>query len=171
VEQKGHVVLFQAARMLIQEKIPLEIVCVGDGPLRPQLETLIHEHGLINHVRLIGWQTEDEVLRWLIASRALVLPSLAEGLPVVMMESLAVARPVIGTYVAGVPELILPGINGWLVPAGDAKSLASAMRTALTTDATTLTAMGQRGQAIVRERHAAATSARKLATAIAGPAD
>ena len=62
----------------------------------------------------------DEIL----AARALVLPSFAEGLPVVIMEAMALRRPVITTYVAGIPELVRDGENGWLVPAGDVEALA-----------------------------------------------
>ena len=60
--------------------------------------------------------------------QALILPSFAEGLPVVIMEAMASARPVIATTIAGIPELITPDC-GWLVPAGDAQALASAIET------------------------------------------
>ena len=64
-------------------------------------------------------------------ARALVLPSFAEGLPVVIMEAMALRRPVISTYVAGIPELVRPGENGWLVPAGDVEALAELCRLVL----------------------------------------
>ena len=63
----------------------------------------------------------------------MVLPSFAEGLPVVIMEALALHRPVISTYVAGIPELIQHGKNGWLVPPGDVSSLKTAMQELLNT--------------------------------------
>jgi glycosyltransferase involved in cell wall biosynthesis len=59
--------------------------------------------------------------------RALVLPSFAEGLPVVIMEAMALRRPVICTYIAGIPELVQDGKNGWLVPAGDVDALVEAI--------------------------------------------
>ena len=61
----------------------------------------------------------------------MVLPSFAEGLPVVIMEALALGRPVISTYVAGIPELVEPGVCGWLVSAGSIEALTDKMRMAL----------------------------------------
>ena len=73
-----------------------------------------------------GWQDEAGVRAALAVAQALVLPSFAEGLPVVAMEAMAAGRPVIGTLIAGLPELVTPE-TGWLVPAGDARALAGAM--------------------------------------------
>ena len=78
-------------------------------------------------MRVLGWCSEARVREEIAAARALVLPSFAEGLPVVLMESLALGRPVITTWVAGIPELVRAGENGWLVTAGDVGELASAM--------------------------------------------
>ena len=69
-------------------------------------------------VELAGWKSGAEVRAALLASRAMVLPSFAEGLPVVIMEALALHRPVVSTYVAGIPELVEDGVCGRLVPAG-----------------------------------------------------
>jgi len=93
----------------------------------------------------------------------MVLPSFAEGLPVVLMESLALGRPAISTYVAGIPELIEHRVNGWLVPAGAITPLADAMREALTLTPEALEAMGRSGAARVARQHTAATEAAKLA--------
>ena len=103
------------------------------------------------------------------AARALVLPSFAEGLPVVIMEALALGRPVISTYVAGIPELVESGRHGWLVPAAAIEPLASAMTAALTADTIDLQAMGRAGAARVAEQHNVNTEAKKLAELIAGP--
>ena len=84
-------------------------------------------------------QVRNEIL----AARALVLPSFAEGLPVVIMEAMALRRPVISTFVAGIPELVHPGEHGWLVPAGDVEALASAMQACLDTPTETLARMGE----------------------------
>ena len=85
---------------------------------------LIARYELQNVVRITGWISSDQVREEILAARALVLPSFAEGLPVVIMEAMALRRPVISTYVAGIPELIHPGEHGWLVPAGDVEALA-----------------------------------------------
>src|SRR3982751_856742 len=75
--------------------------------------------------------------------RALVLPSFAEGLPVVIMEAMALRRPVISTFVAGIPELVETGKCGWLVPAGDVPALVEAMRQSLQASPTELERLGK----------------------------
>ena len=81
--------------------------------------------------RITGWLSSEQVREEILAARALVLPSLAEGLPVVLMEAMALRRPVLTTYVAGIPELVRPGENGWLVPSGDVEELAAALEEVL----------------------------------------
>jgi glycosyltransferase involved in cell wall biosynthesis len=83
----------------------------------------------------------------------LVLPSFAEGLPVVIMEALALGRPVVSTFVAGIPELVQPGHNGWLVPAGDAEALAKAIGEVLAAPIPVLEQMGQVGREQVLAEH------------------
>ena len=78
------------------------------------------------------------------------------------MESLAMERPVIATYIAGVPELVQNGVSGWLVPAGTVEPLADAMREALTLDPQRLHEMGKAGAKIAAQNHTATTEARKL---------
>ena len=102
------------------------------------------------------------MLEELLAARALVLPSFAEGLPGVFFEALALGRPVITTYIAGHPELIEQGVNGWLVPAGAVEPLVEAMASALTLDAATLSRMGRSGARSVAERHNVYTEVAKL---------
>jgi glycosyltransferase involved in cell wall biosynthesis len=94
----------------------------------------------------------------------MVLPSFAEGLPVVIMEALALSRPVISTYVAGIPELVEPGTCGWLVPPGSLEALTEAMRTALQTPVEKLEQMGRVGAERVAQHHNAAIEGSKLAT-------
>ena len=114
-------------------------------------------------MRITGWISGSRVREEILAARALVLPSFAEGLPVVLMEAMALRRPVISTYVAGIPELVLPGENGWLVPAGDAASLADTMQACLVTQADVVKRMGMLGHKRVIECHDAREEAAKLA--------
>ncbi len=162
-EQKGHLVLLEAAGRLAAEGLPFKLILVGDGPLRPQIETTIAQLGLQNHVEITGWASNPEVQQQILASRAMVLPSFAEGLPVVIMEALALSRPVISTYVGGIPELVEPGTCGWLVPPGSVESLTEAMRAALQTPVEKLEQMGREGALRVAEQHNAAIEASKLA--------
>ena len=89
---------------------------VGDGELRSAIESLIERHRLGAHIDITGWVSSAEVQKQLLAATALVLPSFAEGLPVVIMEAMALRRPVISTFVAGIPELVRDGENGMAGP-------------------------------------------------------
>jgi glycosyltransferase involved in cell wall biosynthesis len=169
-EQKGQAILIQAAARLRERGHDFELVVVGDGPMRGELEQLIDQSDLRRHVRITGYQGSEGVFQELLAARALVLPSFAEGLPVVFFEALALGRPVIGTYIAAHPELIEPGVNGWLVPAGAVEPLVDAMAEALTADTTELERMGRTGAARIAERHNIERSAQKLAALFANPA-
>ena len=162
VRLKGHVFLLDAAARLATEGIPFEIVLAGDGPFRPQITKMIEERNLQDRVRLAGWLDTEQVRQAILESRAMVLPSLSEGLPVVLMESLALGRPAIATAISGIPELIEAGVNGWLVPVGSAEALAVAMRQALETPRDRLEAMGRAGAATVAEKHDASCEARRL---------
>lgn len=163
-EQKGHLLLVEAASQLAIEGLQFRLVLVGDGPLRPQIETMIAQLGLQNHIEITGWASNHDVQQQILAARAMVLPSFAEGLPVVVMEALALSRPVISTYVAGIPELIESGVCGWLVPAGCVEDLAAAMRSALQLPVEKLDQMGQIGSKRVAIRHNSAMEASNLAT-------
>jgi colanic acid/amylovoran biosynthesis glycosyltransferase len=171
-EQKGHLLLVEAAARLAAEGTPFEVVLVGDGPLRSQVEELIHRHHLEDRVRLAGWMSSDQVRGAIEGSRALLLPSFAEGLPVVVMEALALGRPVITTAIAGIPELVESGVTGWLVPAGSVEALVDAMRACLAASPERLAEMGRAGAARVARHHDASREAEKLARlfqASAGP--
>jgi glycosyltransferase involved in cell wall biosynthesis len=161
-EQKGQMLLLEAARLLRDAGQPLELVLAGDGEMRPDIERLVAQYGLQQQVRITGWVSAEQVRAELQAARALVLPSFAEGLPVVIMEAMALHRPVLSTYVAGIPELVQPGQHGWLFPAGDVQALAQAMRECLQASPSTLQAMGDAAHTRVLQRHNADTEAAKL---------
>lgn len=161
-EQKGQLLLIDAVRRLSERGTKFELVLAGDGEMRPELETLIARYKLQNTVRITGWISSDQVRDEILAARALVLPSFAEGLPVVIMEAMALRRPVISTFVAGIPELINPGEHGWLVPAGDAEALAAAMQTCLDAPFETVAQMGEAARGRVLERHDVDREAAKL---------
>ncbi len=161
--EKGQILLVQAAAILRSEGIAVEIVLVGDGPARAEIEAEARRLGVDGAVRLLGWQSAAEVRRAISESRALVLPSFAEGIPVVLMEAMALRRPVIATYVGGTPELVLPGENGWLVYPGSIEELVGAMREALRAPARHMDGMGERGRRRVLERHDVSVEVARLA--------
>jgi glycosyltransferase involved in cell wall biosynthesis len=162
-EAKGQLLLIEAMATLAAGDILCELVLVGDGPMRGAVETMIHRHGLANRIRITGWIGSTQVRDEILAARALVLPSFAEGLPVVIMEAMALRRPVLCTYVAGIPELVRPGENGWLFPAGSVEELASAMQDCLLKSADDLKKMGDAGYARAIARHSIDMEADKLA--------
>lgn len=151
--EKGQLVLLRAAALLAREGIEFELVLAGDGEMRGRIESEILRCGLARHVRITGWLDANQVREEILASRALVLPSFAEGLPVVIMEAMALRRPVISTFVAGIPELVEPGETGWLVPAGDIDLLAAAMKQCLAAPTDRLLAMGELARLRALERH------------------
>ncbi|MFT0520088.1 glycosyltransferase family 4 protein [Pseudomonas faucium] len=162
-EQKGQLLLLQAAQQLAGQGIDFELVLAGDGEMRAQIETLIARYGLQAQVRITGWISSAQVRDEILAARALVLPSFAEGLPVVIMEAMALRRPVLTTFVAGIPELVRPGENGWLFPAGAVDELAGAMADCLAQPAEVLQRMGEAARQRVLERHDIDREAAKLA--------
>lgn len=166
-EQKGQMMLIRAMARLRGQYPDLHLVLVGDGEMRADLERAIADHGLTEAITLTGWLDEAGVRAELAAAHAMILPSFAEGLPMVIMEAMAAARPVIATYIAGIPELVRPGETGWLVPAGDVQALADAVADLVATPAAQLAAMGQAGRARVLARHDADLGAARLAGHIA----
>ena len=161
-EQKGHLILLEAVSRLAEQGEEFKVTLVGDGPLRSEIETLIYQLKLQDYVEITGWATNAEVQHHILNAQAMIVPSFAEGLPVVVMESLALGRPVLATYIAGMAELVEPGVCGWLVPAGSSEKLAAAMATVLHTPLETLAAMGQAGAKQVARDHNAALEAAKL---------
>ena len=162
-EQKGQLLLLEAARLLAAQGVEFELVLAGDGEMRAEIETLIADYGLQARVRITGWISSEQVRAEILVARALVLPSFAEGLPVVIMEAMALRRPVLSSYVAGIPELVRPGENGWLYPAGAVDELAAALADCLAQPAEVLQRMGEAAYQRVLERHNIDTEAAKLA--------
>jgi len=159
--QKGLPVLVDAIAQIAPRFPALRVTIVGDGPLRAALEARAAASGITPHVDFVGAASNDAVRGHITDARALVVPSFAEGLPVVIMEALALRRPVIATAIAGIPELVDTGC-GWLVPAGSAEALAAAMAEALDADPAALVRRGDVGHARVRAHHDASRNAAEL---------
>ena len=162
-EQKGQLLLLEACRNLKQKGIEFDLVLAGDGEMRTEVERMITVYAISDCVRITGWISSQQVREEILASRAMVLPSFAEGLPVVIMEAMALKRPVISTYVAGIPELVIDGESGWLVPAGSALDLTNALEAMLSAPYQQLIDMGEAAYHRVKQRHDIDTEASKLA--------
>lgn len=169
VEQKGQMSLVPMMARLRERHPDARLTLVGDGPLRGDLESAVAAAGLAGAVDFAGWLDEAGVRAALEASHALVMPSFAEGLPMVVMEAMAAGRPVIATYIAGVPELVQPGRTGWLVPAGDAEALADAAAELAEMSPQRRAEMGRAGRARALARHDIDAAAGRLAALIRCP--
>lgn len=146
--EKGHLVLFKALASLKAKGLPFHCTLVGDGPMRSELETRVRDMGLDDCITFAGAQPPPQVADRFRQANVGLLASFGEGIPVVLMEAFSHARPVISTYVGGIPELVRDGVNGYLVPPGSAGDLAYAIERVLQ-DPTAAAAMGQRGRETV----------------------
>ena len=162
--QKGHFLLLNSIGKLISKNYSCQVTLVGDGELRPVIEKQIKELELQDYIQITGWASNSTVRKIIVESHLFVLPSFAEGLPVVLMESLALSRPVISTYMAGIPELVEVGKCGWLVAAGSEEALTNTLETALQASSQTLESMGKAGATRVKELHSINKEVKKLAS-------
>lgn len=160
--QKGLPLLLEAANELKRRGRSFRLTLVGEGEMRSEIEAMIAARGLEQDVVLAGLADTKAVIDHLRQARAMVLPSFAEGLPVVIMEALALGRPVVVSAIAGTPELVTPDC-GWLVPAGSVDGLVDAMENALEVPPEQLAAMGRNGRERVLKDHNAAENGRELA--------
>lgn len=160
--QKGQMLLIEAFGEAVARGLHGNLVLIGDGELRKPLEARIAELGLNDRVSITGWATGAEVRKVLLNSRALVLPSFAEGLPMVIMESMALQRPVIASLITGIPELVHDGEHGWLIITGNKGQLVDALLDAGKAPVEQLRTMGLRAQERVRALHTTDTEVRKL---------
>lgn len=124
---KGVSVLLEALEHIRPTFSDLRLTMIGDGPERRELEAEVEKRGMKEMVKFAGYRSQDEVARALQEADMLVLPSFAEGVPVVLMEAMAARIPVVATRVAGIPELVEDGVSGLLVPPGDSGALANAI--------------------------------------------
>jgi colanic acid/amylovoran biosynthesis glycosyltransferase len=169
-EQKGQLLLLEAMKMLADRGVDFELVLAGDGEMRAEIEQLMVKYHLTSRVRITGWISSDQVRDEILAARALVLPSFAEGLPVVIMEAMSLCRPVLTTYVAGIPELVQHEKSGLLFEAGSVEALAAAIQSILSMPDSALVQMGEAARQQVLLRHDIDVEASKLAKLFRGNA-
>jgi glycosyltransferase involved in cell wall biosynthesis len=160
--EKGQFVLLEAAHRLATTGRKFRISLVGDGPSRPEIEKCIRDKHLQLHVQVLGWRSSQKIRELLTQSTALVIPSFAEGLPIVAMESLAMRRPVVATNIAAMSELVENGRSGWLIAPGSVDQLVGAMKCACETPWEQLATMGEQGRKRVLEMHDPVRQTEKL---------
>ena len=158
---KGVPLLLQAVAGLRDRYPALRLTLIGDGPERVMLQAQAATLGIDDIVSFAGYRNQDEVAQALGETDVFVLPSFAEGVPVVLMEAMAARVPVVTTRIAGVPELVEDGVSGLLVPPGDVQALTDALE-ALLNDPARRLAMGAAGRARVVADYDAASEAARL---------
>ena len=150
--QKGQVDIPAAIAAVARAYPGISVALIGDGESRAGIEREIMRTAGGGRIKLLGWRTNAEVRRRIGETRALLLPSHAEGLPIVIMEAFAMGRPVITTRIAGIPELVDEKC-GWLIEPGDTEGLASAIGQAMAANKVTLARMGREGRKRIVARH------------------
>lgn len=148
VAQKGLTYLLQALAQLKAAGVTnWHFNIVGDGPLRPDLETEAINLGIADQVTFTGWLPFEQVPETMRGADMFVLPSVIEGMPLVLLQAMACGLPVLATKVSGSVDLVQPGRNGWLAEACQPDSLANALQDALT-QPEQLPAMGKQSRKI-----------------------
>lgn len=145
---KGALLLIEAMAVVLKAHPDATLTLAGDGPARAGAEARARALGIEAAVQFAGFMTQGQVADLLANSDMLVLPSFAEGLPVVYMEALASRIPVVASRVAGVQELVEDGVTGYAIPPGDVATLADPM-IRLMDDPATARAMGEAGRKAV----------------------
>jgi glycosyltransferase involved in cell wall biosynthesis len=142
-EQKGHRYLLDAWRTVAQREPGARLLIVGDGPLRAQLTAYAAQLGLGGQVTFTGWR--GDVANLLAVADVYVHPSLWEGFGLVLLEAMAAGKPVVASRVSAIPEIVVDGVTGWLVPAADGGALADVVLR-LFKDSSARTEMGEAGR-------------------------
>jgi colanic acid/amylovoran biosynthesis glycosyltransferase len=150
--EKGFAILLEAVALLRSRGVEAELRIVGDGPTRGDLERQVVALGLGDRVTLTGELPPAEVSRELAASDVFCMASFSEGLPISIMEAMAVGVPVISTWIAGIPELARQGETALTVPPADAEALAAAIARSAG-DQTLRVQLARAGRALVEDRH------------------
>jgi glycosyltransferase involved in cell wall biosynthesis len=165
--QKGLPLLIAACERLRTAGAAFTLTIIGDGELREELDVQIRKLKVDDRISVAGTCTSAEIRQHLLRARAFVLPSFAEGLPVVIMEALALARPVVTTAIAGIPELV-DSECGWVIPAGSEDALVEALSRALRASADELAAKGECGRTRVHQMHHAGKNALLMSALMTG---
>lgn len=133
--EKGQSILLEAVAALNSGGPPVRLRLVGDGPDRKFLEHRAGELGIASCIEFAGWVEQDELMRLYAETSLFVLPSLAEGIPMVLMEAMAMEIPCISPCITGIPELIQHGVDGMLYAVADVEDLTAQIQTLLASPA------------------------------------
>ena len=159
---KGYDVLLDACRLLRCEGVEFELEMIGDGPMKESLQTQVLELGLEGYVGLVGAVGQDGIGMYFDRADIMVISSFMEGVPVVLMESMAKELGVVSTRVGGVPELVEDGVSGYLVDPGSSASLLAAIKK-YASDLSLCRTHGKQGRQMVCTEYSIEETAAKMA--------
>ena len=162
VPAKGQHILLSACGLLKKRGIQFSLVFVGDGEDRPSLEHLAQQLGISDQVTFTGAIGQDQVVEYYNRADIFALVSFAEGVPVVLMESMAKQVPCVSTNITGIPELIENSKTGMLLQPSDVEGLAHALET-LITDKELRVKLGKQGRTKVIEDYNLSANCRMMA--------
>lgn len=160
--EKGHGILLDAVSRLSQAGLPVEVEIIGDGPFGEKLRKLAIELGLETSVIFSGELLPDEVMRRLADADIFCMASFAEGLPISIMEAMAIGVPVVTTWIGGIPELAVNDFTALTVPPGNGDGLAAAIKR-LVTDPKLSKRLASAGREAVQRMHSRQSSGMELA--------
>lgn len=161
VELKGQALLIDAVAELVRSGLDVRLTLVGDGPMRERLENRARERGIESRVSLLGAVGQDRIADVYATADVFCLPSMAEGVPVSLMEAMAMELPVVTTRIMGIPELVDDGKAGMLIAPGRQGELVDALR-GLLTDSELRARLGRAGRVKVLAEFDAGRSAEHL---------
>jgi colanic acid/amylovoran biosynthesis glycosyltransferase len=164
--EKGHVVLLEALRLLTDRGLRAEVEMIGSGEFRDHVAAHADRLGIGEQVHLVGELEPPEVIEHLRSADIFCLPSFAEGLPVSIMEAMAIGVPVVSTYISGIPELAVHQRTALTVPAGSATALAEALAE-LIDDPGLGDRLAKAARLEVEEHHSSPTNVARLADLLA----
>lgn len=158
VEKKGIAYGIRAISQLLDKLPNLEYIIVGDGPLKNDLQALVSNLGADKHIKLTGWQPQNKIVEMLRTAHIFMAPSITaangdqEGIPVVIMEAMAMGLPVISTNHSGISELVQDGVSGFLSEEGNIKQLANALTKLIQTQDLS-SEMGRMGRYVIESMY------------------
>jgi colanic acid/amylovoran biosynthesis glycosyltransferase len=163
VAAKGHRILIESLSQLAAQGIDFDCTLIGDGPERQALESLSARYGLQDRIHFLGAMAHQPTLAQVAEADAFVLASFAEGLPVALMEAMALGVPCVSTTIAAIPELIQDRQNGLLVPPSNVEALTAALRT-LAVDPELRRTLGRAARVTAEQHYNLATNLDLLAS-------
>ena len=123
---KGHRYLIEAAGRIVDSRPETTFVFLGDGELSDELKNMASNLGIEENVKFPGWR--PDVAEVMSVFDVFVLPSLNEGMGRVLVEAMALGKPIVASDVGGIPDLVIHGKNGYLVPVGDVETLSASIK-------------------------------------------